>query len=118
MVLNLYWKDNKQNEYLLGKLYKSDGKYHFEINEEKLKEATHKGCFGIGELNLLYKHHESEELFDFFKRRIPSKSDTNIEKIMKELNIKEYDEMELLEKTKGILFTDRYFLNRENNEKK
>ena len=110
MILNLYWKDNKQNEYMLGKLYRKNGKYHFEINEEELKKATHKGCFGIGELNLFYNHHESDKLFAFFKRRIPSANHENIEEILKELNMKEYDEMELLEKTKGILYTDRYYL--------
>ncbi len=115
MLLNLYWKDNKQNEYMLGKLYKENGKYHFEINEEELKKATHKGCFGIGELNLLDKHYESDTLFSFFKRRIPSKNNEHIEEILKELDMKEYDEMELLEKTNGILYTDRYYLKKEEN---
>ena len=96
MILNLYWKDKEKKEYMLGKLYKEEGKYHFEINEEELKKATHKGCFGIGELNLLYKHHVSDKLFAFFKRRIP--------------DIEGYDEMEILEKTNGILYTDRYYL--------
>jgi len=110
MILNLFWKDNDKNTYLLGKLYKKDKKYCFDIDEQGLKEATHKGCFGIGELNLLYKYHESEELFDFFKRRIPSKNNPNIEEILKEVDMLEYDEMELLQKTKGILNTDKYFL--------
>ena len=113
MTLNLYWKDNEQNEYKIGKLYKEEEKYHFEINEEELKKATHKGCFGIGELNLLYKNHVSDTLFNFFKRRIPSKDSSNIEEILKEFDMKEYDEMELLEKTNGILFTDRYYLKKE-----
>ena len=110
MVLKLYWKDNKQNSYMLGKLYKSNKKYCFDINEEELKKATHKGCFGIGELNLLYKNHVSDTLFNFFKRRIPSKDNVNIEAIMKELEMQEYDEMEILKKTKGVLETDRYYI--------
>ena len=113
MTLNLYWKDYGQNEYMLGKLYKNNEKYYFEINEEQLKKATHRGCFGIGELNLFYKKHVSDTLFDFFKRRIPSKDSANIEEIMEELDMKVYDEMELLEKTNGILNTDRYYLKRE-----
>ena len=116
MILNLYWKDNERNEYILGKLYKSDGKYHFDINEEELKKATHKGCFGIGEINLLYKNHVSDTLFDFFKRRIPAKDSANIEEILKELNMQAYDEMELLEKTNGILYTDRYYVIRSESE--
>lgn len=113
MVLKLYWKDNHQNSYMLGRLYKSNGKYYFDINEEELKKATHKGCFGIGELNLFYKNHVSDTLFSFFKRRIPSRDSANIEEIMKELEIQEYDEMAILEKTKGILDTDRYYIETE-----
>lgn len=110
MVLKLYWKDLNENAYMLGILYKEDNLFHFEIDEEGLKQATHNGCFGIGELNLLYKKHTKETLFNFFKRRIPAKEDMHIEEILKELNIEEYDEMELLEKTKGILATDRYYV--------
>lgn len=110
MVLKLYWRDIKENTYMLGKLYKENDKYYFDIDEKELKKATHNGCFGIGELNLLYTHHASDELFPFFKRRLPAKDQEDIEKIMKELNIKEYDEMEILAKTKGILSTDRYYL--------
>ena len=113
MILNLFWKDNNDNKYMLGKLYKSEQKYCFEVEEEQLKKAISKGCFGIGELNLLYSKHESDTLFSFFKRRIPSKDNPNIEEIMKQLNIKEYDEMKLLEKTKGVLNTDRYFLEKQ-----
>ena len=110
MKLKLYWTDIKDNRYMLGTLSYEDMKYYFEINEEELKTAINHGCFGIGELNLFYKKHVSDSLFQFFKRRIPSKDNINIEKILEELNIKEYNEMELLKKTKGILNTDRYYL--------
>ena len=109
-MLNLYWKDNNRNIYMLGTLYRNDGKYYFDINEDGLKKATHHGCFGIGEINLLYNNHVSDKLFHFFKRRIPSEDSVNIEEILEEFNMNEYDEMELLKKTKGVLQTDRYFL--------
>lgn len=113
MILKLYWKDVNQNVYMLGKLYRENEKYCFDINESELKNATHHGCFGIGELNLLYAKHVSDRLFDFFKRRIPKKDNPDIEEILKELEIKEYNEMEILAKTKGILSTDRYYLEQE-----
>lgn len=114
MYLYLYWKDNKENAYMLGRLYKSSEEFFFDIDEEELKKATHNGCFGIGEINLLYSRHKSNELFDFFRRRIPSRDDANIEKILEELEMNEYDEMKLLEKTKGILLTDRYYIESNN----
>jgi len=110
MVLKLYWKDLEGEVYVLGELHKEEGLYYFNINEEELKKAIKKGCFGIGEINLLYKEHKSDKLFDFFKRRIPSKDNINIEEILRQLEMEEYDEMELLKRTKGILNTDRYYL--------
>ena len=61
-MLNLYWKDNNENTYMLGTLYKNDDKYYFDINEEGLKQATHHGCYGVGELNLLYNNHPNNFL--------------------------------------------------------
>ena len=110
MKLKLFWKDIEKNNYLLGFLYYKDSKYCFKINEDGLKEAIKHGCFGIGEFNLLEKAYISETLFPFFKRRIPHKDNVAIDDILKEYNIKEYDEMELLKKTKGELNTDRYYL--------
>ena len=115
MVLRLYWKDTKKNTYMLGRLYQNNDKYYFDIDEQELKKAARHGCFGIGELNLFYTNHVSDTLFRFFKRRIPSKDNVNIEKILEELEMTEYDEMQLLAKTKGILDTDRYYVEEDKN---
>ncbi len=111
MKLKLYWKDLEGNPYILGYLYKEDNKFCFYIvDKEELKKATRAGCFGIGELNLYYRNHTSDTLFEFFKRRIPSRDHVEIDKILEELELDEYDEMEILRKTKGFLNTDRYYL--------
>ena len=111
MILKLYWKDVYGNSYELGKLYKNDNKFCFDIVEKDiLKKATRAGCFGIGELNLFYQHHESDTLFYFFQRRIPDKDHVDIDEILKQLGLEEYDEMKLLKFTNGILNTDRYYL--------
>ena len=111
MELKLFWKDIKGNSYILGTLYKENNQYIFEIvDKDELKKATRAGCFGIGELNLFYKKHTSDNLFYFFKRRIPPKDHVEINKILEELGLDEYDEMEILRKTKGFLNTDRYYL--------
>ena len=106
-----YWKDTSGNIYELGDLYQKGDKYCFDIAPiDTLKKATKAGCFGIGELNLFYQNHESDTLFDFFKRRIPPENHIQIEEILKEFNLEEYNEMELLKLTKGRLNTDRYYL--------
>ena len=110
MKLNLLWKDKDNNIYKLGILYKENNIFKFDIYENNLKSAIKRGCFGIGNFNFLKMHNESEELFDFFKERIPNKDDPFINNLFLENKLKEYDEMELLKITKGQLLYDRYFL--------
>ena len=109
MILKLCWNDINGMTYELGRLYKKE-EYHFDINSDGLKQATHKGCFGIGEFDLLHDSYVNTELFEFFKRRIPKKDNPDIEKILQEFDIKQYDEMELLKITQGKLISDRYYL--------
>ncbi len=110
MILKLIWKDKNQNIYHIGNLSKSKGTYAFEIIEDNLKKAIKAGCMGIGEFDLLKNCYKSEELFDFFKQRIPSKDNRYINEILKKYKLKEYDEMLLLQRTKGQLMTDRYYI--------
>ena len=111
MKLKLFWKDLNGKSYILGYLYKENDNFCFDIvDKEELKKATRAGCFGIGELNLFYSHHTSDTLFEFFKRRIPPRDHVMINEILEELCLEEYDEMELLRATQGILNTDRYYL--------
>ncbi len=108
--MKLFWSDIDNNEYLLGKLYKKENYYYFEINEDGLGMALRHGCFGIGQINILEKINKSEELFDFFKNRIPSKDNPNIDNFLRSIGLDEYDEYEILKRTGARLLTDRYFL--------
>ena len=107
MKLQLIWK--KDREYKLGILEKEQ-EYIFKINEKELKCAIEKGCMGIGNFDFLKNEYRSNELFSFFKNRIPEENNINIKEILEEYEIKSYDEMELLKKTKGQLLTDNYYL--------
>lgn len=113
MKLNLFWKDTEQNIYKLGTLYKLDNIFNFDIYENNLKQAIKHGCFGIGNFDFLKNHYESTELFDFFQDRIPKKNTPYIENWLSQFNLTEYDELEILKVTKGILPFDRYFLEEE-----
>jgi len=108
--MKLFWSDINDNKYLLGELNKDDGYYYFEINEDGLKMALRQGCFGIGRINILEKINKSEELFDFFKNRIPPKDNQDIDRFLKSIGLEEYDEYEILKRTGARLVTDRYFL--------
>ena len=108
--MKLFWNDINNNKYLLGILYKKEGMYYFEINEDGLKIALRHGCFGIGKINILEKTNKSEELFDFFKNRIPSKDNPDIDKFLSSIGLDDYDEYEILKRTGTRLLTDRYYL--------
>lgn len=110
MILKLMWKDKNKNIYHIGNLSKIKGIYVFQIIEENLKQAIKAGCMGIGEFDLLSTYYKSEELFDFFKQRIPSEDYRYINEILGKYGLKEYDEMLLLQKTKGQIMTDRYYI--------
>lgn len=110
MILALKWKDKDGISYKLGELSKDNNTYYFSINEQNLKEAIKHGCMGIGSFDLLKNTYIANNLFTFFKNRIPSKDNSDIEEILKEYNIDFYDEMELLKKTKARKMKDRYFI--------
>ena len=108
--MKLFWSDINNYNYLLGELYKKEDFYYFEINENGLKMALRHGCFGIGRINILEKINKSEELFEFFKNRIPPKDNPDIDLFLNSIGLEEYDEYEILKRTGARLVTDRYFL--------
>lgn len=108
--LNLFWKDKNEEIYNLGVLYKENEIYKFDVFEETLKKAVKNGCYGIGNFTFLTTHYESHFLFDFFANRLPDKEDEDCKKIMQLYNLDSYDDMELLKSTRGILFTDNYWV--------
>lgn len=111
--LYLKWKDINNQIYTIATLYKYEDYYYLMINKEDMLNAKEKGCAGIGITNTNEAGYKSKELFRFFQNRIPSKDNQFIDEFLKEYGLKEYDEMEILKKTKGILGTDRYYLEQE-----
>ncbi|MGN1327697.1 MAG: hypothetical protein ACI4VQ_06470 [Clostridia bacterium] len=111
--LYLKWRDIDNEIYVLATLYKNEDYYYLIINKENMIKAREKGCSGIGNMDTNVFGYKSKELFGFFKNRILAKDNEHIDDLLQEYGLKEYDEMNLLEKTKGYLGTDRYFLEQE-----
>ena len=109
MNLELYWKKG-EDVFKLGILRKEDDEFVFSINEDELKSAIKNGCMGIGNFDLLKNEYRSNELFSFFKNRIPSEDNINIKEILAKYGLENYDEMQLLRHTRGELATDNYYL--------
>ena len=109
MILDIYWSDMNNNKYNIASLEKKNELYILDINESELKQATHSGCFGIGDIKFLQNKYISKDLFSFFRNRIPSSTHPKIDSILKRYNMVQYDEMELLRATEGRLATDNYY---------
>lgn len=110
MKLFLYWKDIEGKIYKLGTLIK-DEKYFFILNQEEYEKALKNGCAGIG--NLAMKNQESDVLFQFFRERIPGKDSPRLNNFLEFFNMDNYDEMELLKRSRGKVATDRFFIEQE-----
>lgn len=108
--LYLKWKDVNKKVYTIATLYRHEGYYYLMIQKEEMEKAKNNGCSGIGNINTNEAGYKSKELFDFFKNRIVSKDNEAIDEILKEYGLTKYDEMKLLKATKGILGTDRFYL--------
>lgn len=108
--LYLKWKDINNQIYTIATLYKYEDYYYLMINKEEMQEARKKGCCGLGNIDTNEAGYKSKELFSFFKNRIISKDNEFIDEFLKQYELKEYDEMKILKKTKGVLGTDKYYL--------
>jgi len=108
MRLVLKWEDIKGNKYVLGILEKNATKYMFNLNDEGYKEALKNGCAGIGILGK--ESQEADVLFQFFRERIPGKENPRLKLFMQRFDLEEYDDMELLRRSKAIVNTDRFYL--------
>ena len=62
------------------------------------------------------KIYESDEIFAIFKIRLPKLENyepEELEELLKDLDMKEYDDFEYLRKTKGMLETDNFVVEEE-----
>lgn len=119
--LYLKWVDYKTNKkYLIGALFrdKEKGKYYFKLSEAHIEKALNenaisKSILPFSDYNKIY---ESDEIFAIFKIRLPkieNYSKEEIDELLEDLEMDEYDEFEYLRKTKGILMTDKFIIEEE-----
>lgn len=112
------WTDAQRCEHVVGILYYIKNTFYFRYNKEfQNPKNIPKGFNGIPSFGQLlglcnYKlkkrvlHlHSSNELFPFFKMRIPGKKD---EYIWKSYEISKYDELKILSLTQAIIPTDSF----------
>ena len=113
-ILYLKWQDYKtQKKYIIGALGKDEEMYYFKLNKKGLNEAIAHGFNNIIQFQDTEELYKSKVLFAMFKSRLPNIKDSSSEQLqefLKEYNMKEYNEFEILKQTKGILVTDYFSL--------
>lgn len=119
--LYLKWFDYKTNKkYLIGALFrdKKKGKYYFKSSRAHIEKAIKDGIYSSAILPFsdLDKIYESDKIFAIFKIRLPKiekYSKEELDELLKDLDMEEYDEFEYLRRTKGILLTDKFVVEEE-----
>ena len=119
--LYLKWIDYRTDKkYLIGALFrdKEKGKYYFKLSKSHVEKALKEKA--ITEIILPFSDYEriyeSDTIFAIFKIRLPKLekySEEELEELLKDLDMKEYDDFEYLRKTKGMLETDNFVVEEE-----
>ena len=108
-LVYLVWTDVKTgNKYKVAMLYKENETYYFKYILENVKEAQKDGfelLVAFPQINATY---ENPRLFAVFGARLPDKRRPEIEQILTEYGMTEYEEFELLKRSGAKLPTDTY----------
>lgn len=120
--LYLKWVDYKtSNKYIIGALCrdKENKKYFFKLDADYMRKAEKSGfspaVLPFSHVNKIY---ESETLFPMFRMRVPrieNMDKDELEELLEEVGLKEFDEFEFLKKTKGESVLDRFILEESRN---
>ena len=108
-LVYLVWTDVKTgNKYKVAMLYKENETYYFKYILENVKEAQKDGfelLVAFPQINATY---ENPHLFAVFGARLPDRRRPEIDKILEEYGMTEYNEFELLKRSGAKLPTDNY----------
>lgn len=101
-LFDVFWKD-----ILIADVCQDEEKkYIFKYNSDGINIAKEKGFSYLIGFKDIDREYKSDKLFAVFTSRIPPKNRHNINEILDELELKKYDEIEILKRTNGKCFTD------------
>lgn len=99
-ILWLVWK-KEDKTFKVGELHRRRGKYYFKYDVKGVERASEYNFRLLPYLPKVDAEYFREELFRSFAERIPSKEKRNIDEVLRQHDVEEYDEFELLKKTGG-----------------
>lgn len=104
------WEDSEKKSYNVAFLAYVEGSYYFFYNrsEEEMKQANQSGFYEVPSFpNKKRIYMSQNDLFDFFKMRVPREPETN----------KDDSELDLLQTSKGEIPTDSFSIEEVPQEK-
>lgn len=104
----MIWKNEQGQAFKVGELSKRTEKYYFKYDVEGVKKAEADGFSTLPCFPIVDAKYFSEELFRSFVKRLPYHGEKDITSVLKEYNLEEYDDLELLEKSGGKMSTDSF----------
>lgn len=110
--IGVYWRDIK-----IAYLLRDEAGYAFKYDQMGLKKAREEGYTYLVGFKDTRKIYQSEQLFAFFKNRVPSRERRELSQRLRALGIQEYDEFEILLAKSGRTNTDQITLKEEEYHK-
>jgi hypothetical protein len=104
----MIWKNDQGEPFKVGELSKRSEKYYFKYDIEGVKKAEVFGFSPLPYLPRIDAEYFREELFRSFSERLPWHGKKDVNSILKEYNLEEYDAFELLKKSGGKTSTDKF----------
>jgi len=107
-IIWMIWRNDEGVAFKVGELSKRPGKYYFRYDLDGVKKAEAYGFSPLPYFPKLDAKYFREGLFRSFSERLPGHNKKDRTSVLKEYNLEEYDDLELLIKSGGKMPTDSF----------
>ncbi|MBU3159523.1 hypothetical protein KPL37_07105 [Clostridium frigoris] len=105
-IIYMMWKNNEGKSFKVGELSKKTGKYYFKYDTNGVENAKEYGFCPFPYFPKVDAKYFREELFRTFAKRLPVQGKKDKTSILKEYDLKKYDDFELLKKIGDKMLSD------------
>jgi len=104
----MIWRNDEGQSFKIGELSKRTEKYYFKYDIDGVTKAEAYGFSPLPYFPKVDAKYFREGLFRSFIERLPMHGRRDITSVLKEYDIEEYDDLELLKKSGGKMSTDSF----------
>ena len=101
-IICMMWKNKEGDSFKVGEVSKKAGKHYFRYDINGVETAKEYGFCPLPQFPIVDAKYFREELFNTFSKSLPGHGKKDKTSILKEYDLKEYDEFELLKKVVAI----------------